>query len=181
MASLNPAATVELPARDSAPIGVHTPAQVKAVLEAARVHDLNICRALAIRYFTGLRTAECDRLAEECINLETGLIEVKAQNAKTRARRLVEIPPNLKPWLALGGRLPLHDVNNRMRHFVAACGVPWPNNVTRHSFVSYHLARGKSAAKTALLAGNSEAMIFAHYRALVTPSAAKEFWSIRPD
>lgn len=36
------------------------------------------------------------------------------------------------------------------------------------------------AATTAMEAGHSETMLFAHYRALVTPEAAAEFWAIRP-
>jgi len=52
--------------------------------------------------------------------------------------------------------------------------------VTRHSFVSYHLARFENAGKTALEAGHSETMLFGHYRALVTPEAAAEFWAIVP-
>lgn len=180
MASVNPAGAVELPDYDAAPAGIHSPEQVRSVLAAARKADLNLCRALAVRYFAGLRSAECDRLTESCISPDTGFIEVTARNAKTRARRLVDIEPNLRAWLDLGGSLPLRDVNNRMRLFVKSLPVPWPSNVTRHSFISYHLARHKSAAATALLAGNSEAMIFRHYRALVTAAAADEYFSIRP-
>ena len=59
-------------------------------------------------------------------------------------------------------------------------GLPWPHNVTRHTFVSYHLAGGENAAKTALEAGHTEQMLFAHYRELVTPEAAAEFFAIFP-
>jgi hypothetical protein len=69
---------------------------------------------------------------------------------------------------------------DRVRQVIRASGVPWPQNVTRHSFVSYHLAEHENAAKTALEAGHSEAILFRHYRALVTPQAAAEFWAIRP-
>jgi site-specific recombinase XerD len=180
MAAGNPARLVELPAASAGPILVHSPVQVRCLLGAARRADLNLCRALAIRYFAGLRSAECDRLTEDCIRLDTGFIEVTAAAAKTRRRRLIPIRDNLRAWLALGGQLPLRDVGNRMRLFVKAAGVPWPHNVTRHSFVSYHLADGGSAARTALEAGHSEAMLFQHYRALVTPTQAAEFWAIRP-
>lgn len=53
-------------------------------------------------------------------------------------------------------------------------------HVVRHSFVSYHLAAFGSASKTANEAGHSEAMLFRHYRELVTPAAAGEFWALRP-
>ena len=177
----NPAATVDLPAPPAAPPALHSPAQVRAVLETARRVDLNVMRWLAVRYFAGLRGSEAQHLAEDHIRAE--FIEVTAAKAKTRTRRLIVIPPNLHAWLAAGGRLPLTDANTRTARVAKALrvqGVPWPKNVTRHSWCSYHLAAHGSAAKTALEAGHSEAMLFRHYRELVTGEAAREFFSIRP-
>jgi hypothetical protein len=57
---------------------------------------------------------------------------------------------------------------------------PWPRNVLRHSFGSYHLAFHKNEALTAAEMGNSPAVIFQHYRALVTPEAADKFWKLLP-
>jgi integrase len=179
----NPAAAVETPVTvESDAAGIHTPRQVTEVLEFARQHDLNICRCLAVRYFAGLRSSEATALEEKEIGAR--FIEVTAIKSKTRRRRLVTIQPNLRAWLDLGGVLPLNAVNNRLRWFTAALlkakGIQWPNNVTRHSFVSYHLAAFENAGKTALEAGHAEQMLFAHYRELVTPDAAKEFWKIVP-
>lgn len=58
---------------------------------------------------------------------------------------------------------------------------PWPRNVLRHSFGSYHLAFHKNEALTAAEMGNSPAVIFQHYRALVTPEAAEKFWKLLPE
>ena len=176
----NPALGVELPVLDGhATIQIHTPAQVKAVMDCARRADLDVCRHLAVRYFAGLRTAEAHRIRETDLKLEQNLIEVSAVKSKTRARRLVTIQPNLRAWLDLGGELrPLGAMT--VRRVIKLSQVPWPYNVARHSFVSYHLAQFQAANKTALEAGHSEQMLFAHYRALVTPSAAAEFWSIIP-
>lgn len=174
----NPALAVELPqGRAAGPPGIHTPEQVRAVLETARRVDLQVCRLLAVRYFAGVRSAEAARLREE--DFRPGFVEVPAAKAKTRARRLVTIQPALAAWLALGGELgPMRT--DRVRQVVRAAGGPWPHNVTRHSFVSYHLAAFGNAGNTALEAGHAEAMLFAHYRALVTPQQAAEFWDIRP-
>jgi hypothetical protein len=179
----NPAAGVELPAARPSAVVIHTPAQVEAVLEFARGYDLNICRALAVRYFAGLRSAEVDKLDEAQVGAD--YVEVTARNSKTRRRRLVAVSPNLAAWLALGGKLPVTGCkSNVWRDFTAALkratGVPWANNVTRHSFVSYHLAAGRSAAATALEAGHTEAMTFAHYREIVKKADADRFWEIRP-
>ncbi len=174
----NPALAVELPeSRNTAAPGIHTPDQVRRVLEVARERDPQVCRLLAVRYFAGVRSAEAMRLREA--DLSARWVEVPAAKAKTRARRLVTVQPALASWLALGGELgPMRA--DRVRQVVRAAEVPWPHNVTRHSFVSYHLAAFGSAAKTALEAGHSEAMLFGHYRELVTPEAAGEFWGIRP-
>lgn len=178
----NPASGVELPSgcETQARIQLHSPPEVIQVLKVARRADLDVLRHLALRYFAGLRTSEAHRLRESDLKLEQGLLEVPAVKSKTRSRRLVTIQPNLRAWLALGGVLrPIGP--DTIRRVIRLAGVPWAHNVTRHSFVSYHLARFESAARTALEAGHTEAMLFAHYRALVTPAAAKEFWELRPD
>jgi integrase len=152
-------------------------------LEFARGYDLNICRALAVRYFAGLRSSEVAMLEEKEIHGE--FIEVTAAKSKTRRRRLVTVQPVLAAWLDLGGSLPVKgNKSNVWRDFTAALaretGVPWHHNVTRHSFVSYHLARFQNAGKTALESGHSEQMLFAHYREVVTRPAAKDFWALFP-
>jgi integrase len=135
-----------------------------------------------VRYFAGLRSSEATRLAES--EIKPGFIEVTARKSKTRRRRLVKIEPCLAAWLALGGELPLRDFNNRYRWFTAALktekGITWPHNVTRHSFVSYHLAQFQNAGKTALEAGHTEQMVFAHYREVVTAASAAAYWNILP-
>ena len=182
LAKSNPAAAVELPEAEQAPVAIHSPAEVRRVLEFARRYDLNLCRCLAVRYFAGLRSAEADRLRET--DFRPGHVEVTAAKAKTRRRRLVTIQPALAAWLALGGTLDFGDRSNRWRWFNTALAkaesIAWPHNVTRHSFVSYHLAAFQNAGKTALEAGHTEQMTFAHYREIVTPEAAAEFWAIRP-
>jgi integrase len=176
----NPARGVELPPPRSGPgIGIHTPDQVRRVLETARRRDLDVCRVLAIRYFAGVRTAETHRLEERDLKIEQGLIEVPAAKAKTRARRLVTIQPNLRAWLALGGELRAM-ADDTIRAVIKLSEVEWKQNVTRHSFCSYHLAQFQNAGKTALEAGHTEEMLFRHYRALVTPQAAAEYWAIVP-
>lgn len=178
----NPAAAVEPPVFQEPPPSIHSPDQVKTVLDFARGYELNICRALAVRYFAGLRSSEADRLNEREIGAK--YIEVTAAKSKTRRRRLVAVQPNLRAWLELGGKLPLHDANTTWRDFRQKLkqvhGMDWPHNVTRHSFISYHVAKWGNAGKTALEAGHGEAMLFAHYRELVTPEAAERFWELKP-
>jgi integrase len=56
----------------------------------------------------------------------------------------------------------------------------WKHNALRHSFISYRVAETQNVAQVALEAGNSPQMIFQHYRELVRPKAAKEWFAIEP-
>ncbi len=58
--------------------------------------------------------------------------------------------------------------------------VAWPDNAMRHSFVSYRLAATGNAAQTALESGHDQAVLFRHYRELVRPNVAKQYFNIRP-
>ncbi len=183
----NPALAVDLPTLTPTERGVHSPGQVRTVLQSCA--DPSTLRYLAIRYFAGLRGSEAALLDEK--EIRDGLIVVNAASAKTRRRRLVVIQPNLKAWLDVtalrGGKLPLRQMHNRLCIAVKASAVPWPDNVTRHTFCSYHLAQFNDPAKTALEAGHTQEMLFGNYRelmtldgALLTAELAKEFWSITP-
>lgn len=175
----NPAAAVEMPRREDSAPGIHTPAQVRKILESSRAQDPDVCRLLAVQYFAGLRPAEAARITDA--DIAGGFVKVSGTTSKTRQRRLVTIQPALEAWLGVGGSLP---VLNRVRRYYrvrAAAGVPWSHDVTRHTFVSYHLAHFRSAAGTAMEAGHSESILFRHYREVVTPAAAADFWAIRPD
>lgn len=176
----NPAAALEAPrASGEREIHIHTPDQVSRVLRAAYAQDKAVGRHLAIRYFAGIRSAEAHRIREDAILLDRGMIEVSAARSKTRSRRLVTIQPALRAFLALGGELrPLSP--NTIRSALKPSKVEWSHNVTRHTFVSYHLACFGSAGRTAMEAGHAEAVLFRHYRALVTTDSAEAFWALRP-
>jgi integrase len=176
----NPARAVDLPLLPDRPPDIHTPAQVAEVLELARSKDLNLCRWLAVRYFAGLRGREAALLDEEAIHPDRGFLEVAADKSKTRRRRIVTILPALAAWLEVGGKLPLGDVNTKVWRLTGSLPFPFPRNVTRHSFVSYHLAEFQNAGRTALEAGHSEQVLFNHYREIVTRDEAAAFWAIRP-
>jgi integrase len=170
-------------------VSILTVPQVRKLLAACTVDEE--CRPLlasiAVGLFAGLRTGELAVLEWENIHLigSQRFIEVAARKAKTRQRRIVSISDNLAAWL-----MPLAQVTGpvvpaayRERHErlqILAKLTPWPRNVLRHSFGSYHLAFHKNEALTAAEMGNSPAVIFQHYRALVTPEAADKFWRLLP-
>ena len=180
----------ENPAKDAAkakvigePPGILTVNEASALLVNA---PKKILAYIAIGLFAGLRRAEIERLDWSKIDFESGLIEVTAQISKTAQRRFVTMQPNLREWL-----LPLRQLKGDVtppenwelfeRARIQAGIIDWPQNALRHSFASYHLARFKNAASTALELGHHDSRVtFAHYRELVRPKEAARYWKLRP-
>jgi integrase len=166
------------------PVGVLTPEQTQRLLECA---DATLQPALAIGAFAGLRHAEIVRLDWREVHLDRGFIEITAAKSKTASRRLVTILPNLKAWLdaAVDRTGPVFPVNGRKLTDAARLRAglkDWPSNALRHSFASYHLAKLQDAPALALQLGHTTTgMLFAHYREVVTPEAARAYWQIHPD
>ena len=185
---------------------IFTPHQVAALLSTDQDDDLLAFHAIGL--FAGLRVSEINRLPWDDVDLTGGFIHVSAANSKTRTRRLVPIQANLKAWLEPIAKTKGPIINGtvnpktvrprsaggtfgktgepgtfRRRHaaVLKTAGLAkWPVNVMRHSFVSYRLAETQDAGKTALESGHDQAILFAHYRELVKPQAAKLYWSISP-
>lgn len=140
---------------------------------------------MAIGAFTGLRSAEISRLDWSAIDFDSGYIKVSGEITKTQQRRLVPILPNLRAWLLPhkkdSGPVTFFTFRKGIRRCAKAAGVAWKSNALRHSFGSYRIAEVQDAAKVSLEMGNSPAMLFKHYRELVTPAQAQEWFSILPE
>lgn len=195
----NVAESVALPpVTASEEIAILTPEQARDYLKACAGVSEALLAFEAVLLFAGIRRAEAGRLGWEDVYLDRGFIEVGKRRAKTRTRRLVDIQPALRRVLEAatvrsGSLMPANYERLRDRAQKAAgwrgkkffppkpdpSAPEWPANVLRHSFVSYHLAAFEEPAKTALQAGHDEAMLFAHYREVVTREQAAEFWAIR--
>ncbi|MCX6873583.1 MAG: hypothetical protein NTW21_07220 [Verrucomicrobia bacterium] len=70
--------------------------------------------------------------------------------------------------------------NKEVSALARALKIGWPHNVLRHSFISYRIAKIKSADQVALAAGNSPSIIFKHYRELTTDNQVEEWFGILP-
>lgn len=178
----------------SAPVEIFTSSEMAALLANCSA-ELRPCLALAA--FAGLRAEEILRLDWADVERRPGFIEIAAHKAKTAARRLVPILPNLARWLAVaerkGERVWAHSkpwffesvrdtvkrINEKRKpkapHFA------WKANALRHSFISYRLAEIQDVNRAALEAGNSPKMIFQHYRELCTPADAQTWFALAPD
>ena len=142
---------------------------------------------LAIGAFAGLRAAEIERL--DWADIKENFIEVTSRKAKTRSRRLVPLLPNLAKWLepyrkTTGAVVTFANVSKQLLWLAEETAndgdpaVRWRHNGLRHSFISYRIADVQNVNQVALEAGNSPQMIFQHYRELVTPPEAKEWFGI---
>lgn len=190
-------AGIEKRREKSVPVEIFTPSEMGELLTHCSL-DLRPCLALA--GFAGLRSEEILRLDWSDLERRAGFIEIAADKAKTAARRLVPLAPNLVQWIALSeprdGRVWKHGKGwffESMRDTVRAINKErqekqkrkftpfvWKANALRHSFISYRLAEIQDVNRVALEAGNSPRMIFQHYRELCTPSDAKAWFSIGP-
>jgi integrase len=187
----NPAtATEKIKAKNGDDIEIYSPDEVARLLAAA---PDSIRPAMAIQAFTGIRTAELMRLEWQSVKLDRQHIEITAANAKTASRRIVPILPNLAAWLKphakkSGSIFPsgadyYHELTRETAGNTKGDKLPaveLKHNALRHSFISYRVASIQNVAQVALEAGNSPAMIFGHYRELVTADDAKKWFSIQP-
>lgn len=178
---------IERPRVLNAPPGILEVEAIAKLLNAAHQRpDLELLPGLAVGFFAGLRSSELEQLNWHEIDLRAGMIEVTAAKSKTSRRRLVRIRRNLGQWLELytkpeGPVLPV-NWRRRLAVLLAGAGIPsWPKNAMRHSFASYHVALTGRADKTAYELGHTNArMLYEHYRELVRPPEAKNYWRIVP-
>lgn len=113
------------------------------------------------------------------IDLERGVITLTADIAKTGRKRVITIQPNLRRWLVRYGLNILPAGHDRHIKSVRAA-LSLGHDVLRHSFISFHVAAFRSKGDTALQAGNSEAIIDAHYLNLPTQKEGQAFFGIMP-
>ena len=171
--------------------GILTVENVQKLLTKAEdsKEAVKIVPMLAIGFFAGVRTAELFRLSWEDVQFENRLIRVGREAAKTRNKRFVTIEDNLLEWL-MKYRQPSGPLGVQQKAFglhrqrlCKEVGIgDWVENGMRHSFATYHLARGEDAAKTAYQMGHTQGptLLYNHYRALVTKRDAELYWIIRP-
>ena len=182
---------------NNAAVELYTPQEFASLLAAAK-DDLRPLRPImAIGGLAGLRTSELLRLDWADVWRVAGHIEVTAGKAKTRQRRLVEICPALAAWLepfrtVTTGKLWTGHEITFQQHFVDLCqdavvkikgekvAVTRKTNGLRHAFCTYHFAANANENLTAQQAGNSPAMIHAHYKGLATKAEAEKWFNVLP-
>ena len=196
-AQVNLVSKITTTARDDKEPEIMTIAEVKLFLRAAMtIQEGRLLPSVVLGLFMGLRPEEIARLEWKHVDLEQKLIRIQGDVAKLRHRRVIEIPENTVVWLRQCTEKPIMATNirkdvDKIRRLTGYRGSfhrkedenlkPWPQDVIRHTAVSYHLAYGKSEDDTAGWAGNSPTTIHTHYRGLVNPQDAAAFWALTPD
>ena len=163
----------------------YSPKEFKTLLGAS---DDRLQTLIVIGGLAGLRTAELLRLDWADVWRVPGHIEVTAGKSKTRQRRLVKTVPSLAAWLKPYHRITTGMVwglgeNKFQDDFLKLCvqaKLKRKTNGLRHSFCSYHFALHGNENLTAQQAGNSPAMIHAHYKGLATKKEAQAYFGIKP-
>jgi integrase len=152
------------------------------------VPPMDMVPVITVGCFAGVRPDESARMEWEMIDFDRKHIDLPAAITKDGQRRIVDMSDNLIEWLFLcrkasGKILP----ENFRRKRWALCYAMnwkygWPEDVLRHSYGSYHLARFRNAALTADQMGHKNAhMLYAHYREVVKDSDdITDYWTIFP-
>jgi integrase/recombinase XerD len=180
----NPCERIERPHIDYGIPAILTVGEAAKVLTHARRRMPRFLPWLVLAMFGGLRPEEIDRLSWDAVDLERGIVTIGAQAAKVRARRIVHLKPVAVEWLRLGGDMPLPHVTRRrcLRKWREILGWrAWRKDVLRHSAASYWLAVEPDAPRIAMELGNSPAVLFKHYREVVTDEEAKKYWALFPN
>jgi integrase len=169
---------------EPAEIEFYSPAELRALLEGA---DSQLRPVIALCALAGARLQEAVRLTWQDVFRVPGHVEISTAKSKTRSRRLLETCPVLRQWLA-----PYHDSSGplwtkSMAMFHEAFAnlresleIPARRNGLRHGFVTYHFALHQNENATSALAGNSPAMIHAHYKGLATKAEAEKWFAVTP-
>ena len=175
---------------ESEGVEVFTPQEMALIIRESGQFGEDILAAVLIGGFAGLRSAEIDRFQWETVKLKRGFIDLSAGVVKTAQRRLVEIREPLRTWIAdrfafATGALREPNFKRRLlafrRYLEAERGLPWKDNALRHSFASYLLATTGDAGKVAEQLGHtSPGVVYKHYREVVEPETAAEWWALTP-
>lgn len=178
-----------------AAVALPTAADLRELLLAVQARRPELLPAVALMAFSGIRTNEVLRLRWCDVTAESVVIGATA--AKTASRRVVPLPDAARAWLAVAPRGHAERIcpcasdtllSRRLRLAVAAeraargdaRPVVWPKNGLRHAALTHRLALTGDAARVALDAGNSPAMVLRHYRELSTRAEAERWFAVTP-
>lgn len=157
----------------------------RLVNAAAGFKDGKLLPYVALALFCGIRPAELDRITWDAIDLKKKIVRIDGEEAKMRTLRNVEISDNcaaiLRDFANENPPIVPPNFNKDFRAVRKAAKITtWPEDVMRHTAISYHLERYQHEGRTAQWAGNSPDVVQKKYKALVSKSNMRAFWKIEP-
>lgn len=166
-------------------IAIYTPSELASILAMVAAELPELLPWTACAAFTGARVSELALLRWENINFERGFVEIASHKVRTKARRIVPLHDALRPWLLphrqeAGLICDYADPRAALNRVMTTTGVPLKDNGFRHSYISYRLAQINDTPRVALEAGNSQEIIFRHYRELVGPDEVAAWFGTVP-
>jgi integrase len=179
---------------DDAP-EIYEPKQVAAILDACtektgeKEPRTEMLPYFSLAFFGGVRPDEIRRLEWKDINLDEGVIHIHAAVSKTKKSRFLEMPTNLRQWLAsCPDREDLvfpwseSSLKRWRAEVYITAGVPSIQDGARHSMATYYLALHTIEETTELL-GHSDKVLFRHYKGLIKGrrTKAREYFGIKPN
>lgn len=180
-----------------------TPKEAEKLLKAAFANpELDLGAAVVLGLFCGVRTEELKRLTWDAVRLDEAepFIVIGPEIAKKRRIRNIVIPACAKAWLKRwkrGEKITRsnheNDFQKRFRKLQKLAGFgavneagkwesSWEGNAMRHSFGSYHYAKGGNSIETARLLGHKadDTVLFSHYRALASKESGEAYFNLLP-
>ena len=175
-ATRNPAKAMPFPRLEDAPVKILRVEEVKRFLAAC---DLRTKQYAGLGLFCGLRPFE---LTNVVVVPDMGCVTVSAASSKSRRRRHVTLPDNLRKLFTPSSAVAFSEKYRPIRRLFVnaskASGVVLSDDIFRHSFASHHLALHRNAALTAEMGHADQDMLFRHYRELVTYEEGKAYFDI---
>lgn len=182
---------VRVPSTDVVVLSVDEAKRLLAAAEQSKSASV-LVPYVALGLFAGLRPGEAEQLNWDMIHFNTREIEVRGETSKRRETRFVPLNQTLRSWLVrhrkkqgllicAGFRRLWEDVRISAGYALRRMeGVPWPDDVLRHSYGSYWLAKKGDRSRLAEQMGNSVQVIRKHYRRAIPRAEAEAFWKLRP-
>ena len=167
--------------------------QLRRLLRTARRQEhLSCMPALGLMLWAGIRPAEVGRLRWGDIDLGERVVSVPPRHSKTGGRRHVQICPALAAWLrsAVSSIPPAEqgvcppNWGRRWKRLRREAGiVPWPQDVLRHTFASFHAKHYRNFPLLQMEMGHRSAeLLRTRYLNMrgVTAAHAAAFWKELP-
>lgn len=189
--SQNPVTKIEIPrVKNGKRPEVFTVSETKALMKAAEKENPEMIPYFALCLFAGIRPCysigEIGRLDWKNILFGSKQIWISQEVAKRPVHeRYVDMPDNLVQWL-----LPFKKTKGSIYYSQHWCKkirdcaeVKWANDITRHTFGTYHFGLHQSFDLTCEQMGTSRQIYKKHYKAVLENSPdtdPEEYWKILP-